>query len=84
MGEGGHEEDGGVGDEGLEDAMVPAGDEAKNEAREEDGGQCWQYAIYMLWSERGQQRKPFPKKRDKAGSKDEKEPSNNKKVKDIN
>ena len=40
MGEGGHEEDGGVGEEGLEDAAVPAGGEAKQQAREEDGGQC--------------------------------------------
>ena len=35
MGEGGHEEDGWVGEEGLEDASVPAGDEAKEEARKE-------------------------------------------------
>ena len=35
VGEGGHEDDGGVGDEGLEDATVPAGGETKKEAGEE-------------------------------------------------
>ena len=40
MGEGGHEDDGGVGEDGLEDAAVPAGGEAKQQAREEDGEQC--------------------------------------------
>ena len=39
MGEGGHEEDGGMGEEGLEDVRVPTGDDAKEEAREELGGQ---------------------------------------------
>ena len=40
MREDGHEDDGGVGEEGLEDAAVPAGGEAKQQAREEDGEQC--------------------------------------------
>ena len=35
MGECWHEKDGGVGEEGLEDPGVPAGDEAKEEAGEE-------------------------------------------------
>ena len=88
MGKCGHEDDGGVGDEGLEDATVPAGHEAKNEAREENGGQCCCYFFNSNLSVKFQvkckaQRKPFPKKREEAGSKDEQEPSNNRKVKDI-
>ena len=38
MGEDRQEEDGGVGEEGLEDATVPAGGEAKKEAGEEHRG----------------------------------------------
>ena len=37
MGECWHEEDGWVGEEGLEDAGVPAGDEAKEKTRKELG-----------------------------------------------
>ena len=39
MREDGHEDDGGVGEEGLEDAAVPAGGEAKQQAGEEHCGQ---------------------------------------------
>ena len=84
MGEGGHEDDGGVGDDGLEDATVPAGGKAKKEAGEEHRGQDWRYQLPFFanpvksrrsstekW---GGQRKPFPKEREKAGGKDEQEP----------
>ena len=39
MGEGGHEDDGGVAEEGLQDATVPTGGKAKKQAREEYCGQ---------------------------------------------
>ena len=39
MGEGWHEKNGWVGQEGFEDASVPAGEDAKEEAREKLGCQ---------------------------------------------
>ena len=87
MGEGRHEDDGGVGDDGLEDATVPAGGKAKKEAGEEHRGNyycCHRQFLFRdflqiptIWQA---QRKPFPKKREKAGSKDEQEPWRVKKV----
>ena len=83
MCEGGHEDDGGVGEEGLEDAAVPAGEDANQQSGQEDGGQCCCYhlpflsrrqkvaAIIAKWRSQG---KSFPKKREKAGDKDEQEP----------
>ena len=75
MGEGGHEEDGGVGEEGLQDATVPAEGEAKEQAREEHGGRYYCCHLHFLFSWytnakwRGQ-RKAFPKKREKAAKMD--------------
>ena len=83
MGEDGHEEDGGVSEEGLDDATVPARDEAKQQAGEEHGGKdCCYHWIFVARGmppagKRRGQRKPFPKKREKAGSKDEQEPWSN-------
>ena len=76
MGEGRHEDDGGVGQEGLEDARVPAGDDAKDQSGEEDGGKCCCYhgKFLLRWNEWSSQCKPLPNKRDQASSKDEKEP----------
>ena len=82
MGEDGHEDDGGVGEDGLEDATVPAGDETKQQAGEEHGGQYYCYLLHFVfiskWSVKWRgERKPFPEKREKAGDKDEQEPWNN-------
>ena len=80
MGESRQEEDGGVGEEGLEDATVPAGGDAKDQSRKEDGGKCCCYhrKFLLRWNRNSAkwstQCKPFPNKRDKAGSKDEKKP----------
>ena len=80
MGEGGQEDDGGVGDDRLEDATVPAGDEAKEQAGKEHRGNYCCYHLHFVFNWyttirkwRGQ-RKPFPKKREKTGGKDEEEP----------
>ena len=90
MGEGGHEDDGGVGEEGLQDATVPAGGEAKEQAGQEHGGQCccyhWHSILAVVAKARTEskwrgERKPFAKKREKAGSKDEQEPWNNRRSK---
>ena len=88
MGEGGQEEDGGVGEEGLEDATVPAGGEAKQKAGEEHGGKdcCYHLQFFAIpnislipikssnIAKCRCQCKPFPKYREKAGGKDELEP----------
>ena len=68
-----------MGEEGLEDVRVPTGDDAKEEAREELGGQdCCQHWQSLFGMEpeskwRGQ-REPFSNQREKAGNKDEQEP----------
>ena len=79
-----------MGDEGLEDATVPAGGKPKKEAGEEHGGQYYcchgQFVIKELvivnqsakWR---CQRNSFSKKREKAGGKDEQEPFGATKVK---
>lgn len=78
-----HEDDGGMDEEGLEDASVPGGDDAKQQPGEEDGGQSCCHHLPFLSSRQEvsavvakwrNQRKSFPKKREKAGSKDEQEP----------
>ena len=66
MGEGRHEDDGGVGQEGLEDARVPAGDDAKDQSGEEDGGKCCCYhgKFLLRWNEWSSQCKPLSSNRE--------------------